>query len=164
MSDYSPVLDVCCGSRMFWFDKNDDRSIFLDKRKEQHVIKYGDRTWSVDVSPDIRGDFTNLPFPDNSFNHVVFDPPHLTHGGKSSWIVKKYGKLEGDWKDEIKQGFAECFRVLKPGHVLVFKWSEIDVKVSEILALTNQSPLYGHRSGKQSKTHWIVFIKEANDG
>lgn len=27
-----PVLDACCGSRMFWFDKQDERALFIDKR------------------------------------------------------------------------------------------------------------------------------------
>ncbi|EPA3167199.1 SAM-dependent methyltransferase, partial [Yersinia enterocolitica] len=30
------VLDMCCGSRMFWFDKNDPRAIFSDIRAEKH--------------------------------------------------------------------------------------------------------------------------------
>lgn len=30
------VLDVCCGSRMFWFDRQDLRAVFVDKRREQH--------------------------------------------------------------------------------------------------------------------------------
>jgi len=31
--------------------------------------------------------------------------------------------------------------------------------VREILALTPERPLYGHKSGKASKTHWIAFLK-----
>jgi len=31
--------------------------------------------------------------------------------------------------------------------------------VSEILALTPVPPLFGHKSGKWSRTHWIVFYK-----
>lgn len=27
-----PVLDVCCGPKLFWFDRNDPRAVFLDKR------------------------------------------------------------------------------------------------------------------------------------
>lgn len=26
------ILDVCCGSRMFWFDKNNEKVVFMDKR------------------------------------------------------------------------------------------------------------------------------------
>ena len=30
-----------------------------------------------EVNPDVQADFTNMPYPDNSFRMVVFDPPHL---------------------------------------------------------------------------------------
>jgi hypothetical protein len=29
----------------------------------------------------------------------------------------------------------------------------------EILALTPEKPLYGHRSGRRERTHWVAFIK-----
>ena len=35
-----PVLDACCGSRMFWFDKKDARATFVDKRRETHWITF----------------------------------------------------------------------------------------------------------------------------
>ena len=59
-------------------------------------------------------DFTNLPFPDNSFPFVVFDPPHLTGAKETAWLVKKYGKLDEDWPQMLHDGFQECMRVLKP--------------------------------------------------
>lgn len=157
-----PVLDVCCGSRMFWFDKQDERAVFVDKRKETHTIK--DRTSKggirkLIIDPDLQADFTALPFPDNSFMLVVFDPPHLIHIGHSGWLAKKYGKLEGEWREELKKGFSECFRVLRPAGVLIFKWNERDIPVSQILALTPEQPLFGNRNGNKSQTHWIVFIK-----
>jgi len=31
--------------------------------------------------------------------------------------------------------------------------------VRDVLALTPERPLYGHKSGKLSKTHWIAFLK-----
>lgn len=31
-SAFPPVLDACCGSRAFWFDKADSRAMFVDKR------------------------------------------------------------------------------------------------------------------------------------
>ena len=159
-----PVLDACCGSRMFWFDKNDPRATFVDKRKETHILtdntrKPGSRI--LKINPDCQADFTKLPFDDNTFPLVIFDPPHLLRAGKNGWLAKKYGKLEGDWRNELSRGFAECFRVLRPEGTLIFKWNEDQVKVSEILALTPVRPLFGNRSGKAAKTHWIVFIKVA---
>ncbi len=45
--------------------------------------------------------------------------------------------------------------------VLVFKWNETQVKVSEVLALTGEQPLFGHLSGRKDLTHWLVFMKRA---
>ena len=72
----------------------------------------------------------------------------------------KYGALYSDWRDMITKGFKECFRVLVPGGFLIFKWNETDIKVSEVLALTRENPVFGHKSGKRSNTHWICFMKE----
>lgn len=156
------ILDVCCGSRMFWFDKKDSRALFCDKRRETHTLndsstKSGKRELIID--PDIVCDFTDLPFEEDSFSLVVFDPPHLEKLGDSSWMAKKYGKLTGNWKSMLMEGFSECFRVLKTGGTLIFKWSEMQIPVSEILKLTTEKPLFGHKSGKQQKTHWIAFCK-----
>lgn len=156
------VLDACCGSKMFWFDKTDARAVYVDNRRENHILK--DRTAKggqreLIVNPDIVADFTALPFANEQFSIVVFDPPHLTHAGESGWQVKKYGRLTGDWKEMLRGGFAECFRVLRPRGTLVFKWNETNVPVSEILELTNHKPIVGQRCGKSAKTHWIIFLK-----
>ena len=29
------VLDVCCGPKGMWFDKKDERALFLDRRSEE---------------------------------------------------------------------------------------------------------------------------------
>ena len=156
------VLDACCGSRMFWFDRTDSRAVFVDKRRERHTLKDKSSTGGsreLIVDPDLQADFTDLPFADGQFSLVVFDPPHLVRNGKRGWLAKKYGKLEGDWKQELSQGFKECFRVLREEGTLIFKWNEHEVPVSQILALTDEKPLFGNRCGKTAKSHWIVFIK-----
>lgn len=151
------ILDVCCGSRMFWFDKQNPNAVYMDNRIVDDVL-CDER--KLHIAPDIVGDFRNIPFKNNSFSLVVFDPPHLIKVGENSWMSKKYGRLNPDtYKSDLKQGFKECFRVLKENGVLIFKWSEIDVKTSEIIALSPVPPLFGHRSGKLSKTQWIVFMK-----
>lgn len=156
-----PVLDVCCGSRMFWFDRQDKRAVFGDNRDERHTLT--DKSSSggsreLVISPDVLLDFRSLPFADGSFHLVVFDPPHLVSNGKGGWLAKKYGKLGSDWKADIRAGFAECFRVLRPSGTLIFKWNEHEIPVSQILALTDQKPLFGNRCGKTAKSHWIVFM------
>ena len=149
-------LDVCCGSRMFWFDKNNSDVLFGDIRKENHNL-CDER--KLEIKPDVQMDFRDLPFRDSLFNMVSFDPPHLISVGENSWTFKKYGRLNSTWQDDIKKGFSECFRVLKNDGMLIFKWNEIQIKTSEILKLTTEKPLMGHRSGKASNTHWISFLK-----
>lgn len=151
------ILDACCGSRMFWFDKHNPLVTFMDNRAFEDTLCDGR---SLRVKPDVLGDFRNIPYPDDTFNLVVFDPPHLLKVGENSWLAKKYGKLNPDsWKEDIRQGFSECFRVLKKDGMLVFKWNETDITVSDILKLTPQKPLIGHKSGRLNKTHWILFVK-----
>jgi SAM-dependent methyltransferase len=147
---------------MFYYNRKDGRVLFMDKRKESHLLtdKYSDGgKRPLVIDPDLQADFTDLPFPDATFSLVIFDPPHLLKVGNTSWLAKKYGKLKGDWREEIKQGFLECFRVLKADGTLIFKWNEIDIPTAQILALTPIQPLLGSRGGKASKTHWIVFTK-----
>lgn len=153
------TLDPCCGSRMFWFQKNHPSVVYGDKRTEAHTLCDGR---ALRIEPDVELDFTGLPFADETFQLVAFDPPHLERAGPQSWMAKKYGKLSMDWKDDLQCGFHECFRVLKPGGVLVFKWNETQIKVSEILKLAPQQPLFGNTSGKRAGTHWMVFMKEAS--
>lgn len=158
MSELS-ILDMCCGSRMFWIDKQDDRAVFTDRREEQHVLCDG-RT--LQISPDIIADFRALPFADNTFAQVVFDPPHLDRVGENAWMKKKYGALDKKtWPDDIRAGFAEAFRVLRPHGTLIFKWNETQIPISKVIALTDQKPTIWQRTGKSDKTHWILFLKPA---
>lgn len=154
-----PILDPCCGSRMFWFDKQNENVLFCDNRKEECSLCDGRK---LEIKPDMVCDFTNMPFEDASFKLVVFDPPHLVSVGENSWMAKKYGKLGGDWKTVIKSGFTECMRVLDDYGVLVFKWNETQIPTSEIIRVVGERPLFGHKSGKQSNTHWMCFMKGAS--
>ena len=159
-----PVLDACCSVRSFWFDRSDERVIFVDKRSGITIIQdapnskeHGRREYKV--VPDVVCDFTVLPFPSETFAHVVFDPPHMTNSGDTGHMTAHYGKLTGGWQEMLRKGFAECFRVLRPEGTLIFKWNERDILVSDVLALTPEKPLYGHRSGKRSQTIWVAFLK-----
>lgn len=158
------VLDPCCGSRMMWLDRKNPDVVFGDQRRE--TITLTDRshgkingTRTLRIEPDALIDFRSLPFPDKFFKLVAFDPPHLVRAGPKSWLAAKYGKLSENWRDDLRRGFVECFRVLAPDGTLIFKWNEAQVKVSEVLALTPAQPLFGHISGRKGLTHWLVFMK-----
>ena len=150
------ILDATCGSRMMWFDKNNEHTIYADKRNENHILCDGR---ALEISPDVEMDFTNMPFESNTFSLVVFDPPHLKKLGTNSWLAKKYGKLFPGWEMEIKAGFDECMRVLKPDGTLIFKWNENQIKINHIIEIIGVKPLFGHPSGKLGQTIWMSFIK-----
>lgn len=149
-----PIINVCCGSRMFWFDKENDNAVYMDNRELDDTLCDGRK---LIINPDVKGDFRNIPYADNTFKLVVFDPPHLIRAGEKSWLAKKYGKLNIDtWPQDLKKGFEECMRVLDKYGTLIFKWNEEQIKLKEILKLIDYKPLFGD---KRSKTHWLVFMK-----
>ena len=147
------ILDACCGSRMFWYDRNHTDTVYMDNRQLNDTLCDGRQ---LVVAPDVVGDFTVMPFEDSSFYVVVFDPPHLVQVGQNSWLAKKYGKLPKDFIPYIAKGFDECMRVLKPNGTLIFKWSDEQIPVDKILKAIPYKPLVGDKRGK---TRWLVFFK-----
>lgn len=161
------ILDATCGSRTIWFDKNHPSAVYMDCREEHGTAIWkstkNDSVRTLDVEPDVIADFTDMPFPENTFHLVVFDPPHLIKIGENAWLKKKYGRLPQDWPRLIHDGFWECMRVLKPYGTLIFKWNEFDIPTRDIIKAIGVEPLFGHRSGKAMKTHWLCFMKESED-
>lgn len=152
------ILDACCGGRMFWFDKENPETLYIDNRRIKPEKLANGQTF--EIAPESLMDFRKMSLKSESFHLIVFDPPHLSSPGRSSWMRKKYGALDPvTWKTDLRQGFSECFRVLKPNGVLIFKWNEHQIPVSEILKLAPYRPLFGHTSGRSSRTKWIAFMK-----
>lgn len=156
MSKDKIILDVCCGARMMWFDKHNPLATYMDIRREEFVACDGRQ---VKVDPDVLADFRNIPFSDNSYKIVVMDPPHFKDIGENSYTAQKYGKLFPTWETDLKAGFDECMRVLEPYGILIFKWNEFQIPVSKIIEIFGTEPLFGHKSGKNSQTHWMCFMK-----
>lgn len=147
------ILDACCGSRMFWFDKKEPHTTYMDRREEEFEI----HKKKINVKPDIVADFRDMPFDDGTFNLVVFDPPHLKWTGQNSIMRSQYGHLDKvTWSEDLAKGFEECMRVLKIGGTLVFKWSDCQINVKEVLKSVPFKPLFGQQRGT---THWMTFMK-----
>ena len=149
------VLDPCCGSRKFYFDKKSEVVLYGDIREDSYVQCDG-RT--LEIAPDQQMDVTDLPFEDESFSLVIFDPPHLRNVGESSYMGQAYGRLPPDVAKFLKSGFDECWRVLKPNGTLIFKWGAKDFKLPFVLQTIGRKPLLGNRK-PATETYWIVFFK-----
>lgn len=151
------ILDPCCGSRMFWFDKHEPHTTFTDIRCEKKEVKDRGHIRTVEIKPDAIADYRHLPYANLSFNLIVFDPPHLIRAGKNSWLAAKYGVLDSnDWQDNLTRAFRELWRVLALDGVLIFKWSNNQIPFKDVLNLFDQKPIFGDHKGH---TRWLVFIK-----
>ena len=149
------ILDPCCGSRMMYFDKQDKRVVFGDIRTlEQTFCAMGaccalSRTWrlTLGLCHTRTVHLSWLPLTRRTF----------IQQGLKAGLLQSTAKLSENWRDDLRKGFAECFRVLASDGVLVFKWNETQVKIKEVLLLTPHKPLFGHPTGRKGLTHWMVL-------
>lgn len=152
-----PILDMTCGGRMMWYDKKDPRILAFDCRREIVTLTDRGKIRRYEVNPDVMGDYRALPFPDESFYHVVFAPPHLVNAGKTGWLFKKYGKLEREtWREDTRKAFAEAWRVMRRGSTMLFKFCTIQVPLREVAQLYPDKPII--ESGIK-QTYFIEFFK-----
>ena len=158
LKDKKFILDVCCGPKLFWFNKQHPNVLYIDRRIRKKG--YNDYRKNREIKPDIVADFRSLPFSNKTFKLVVFDPPHIIAKGENFRMVKDYGWLNKEtWKEDLKKGFNECWRVLEDYGVLVFKWNEASIKKKEVLNLFQKQPLFGHPIRSKIPTHWFCFMK-----
>ncbi len=141
---------------MMYFDKNDSRVLSQDirivpKKKIESNGSY------FEVRPDVIGDFRKMNFKSRSFSMVIFDPPHL-RCGKTSFMYYKYGTLDEEWRETLRAGFSECFRVLRPMGTLIFKWCDSYKSLSDVLSLTPEKPVIYHKAISRSGTKYTYFV------
>ena len=158
MDETKFILDACCGGRMFWFDKHQPNTLYIDNNPRGPGI-CKERP-NFQVNPDIVMDFRALALPDKRFKLVVWDPPHLKTLKETSIMRKKFGCLQAEtWQADLTKGFKECWRVLDDYGVLIFKWCDIEIPLLEVLKLFKEEPLFGHSTGSKEKTKWLCFMK-----
>ena len=160
------ILDATCGMKAMWYQKNHPFVTFMDNRIGKfeacnESTKLKDRRRRK-ISPDVVSEWKDVPFPDNHFDIVIFDPPFKieSKNTKEAGVHIPYGRLYKEtWKKDIKEGVKELFRVLKPEGVFILKWCEICKPLSDVLQLFPYPPMFGTRTGQKNNTHWICFIK-----
>jgi len=169
------VLDATCGGRSMWLPENKERddTLYIDSREEAKGFvdealpeSLRPNNPGYEVAPDDVEDYRNLPYLDESFSLIVFDPPHIIRPDGMETLTgimtKKYGSLHAEtWQDDLRQGFEELFRVLRPDGTLIFKFADMDTDYETVIALAPEKPLFGTTT-KQKKNHstrWFVFRK-----
>jgi len=165
--DKMKILDATCGFKGIWYQKNHPFVTFMDIRKGYTGNTDGTKLRNkryFRLNPDIISEWKDAPFEDNSFDMVIFDPPHLIidRNSNKSCLALRYGCLyKDDWQKVLREGIKKLFDVLKPNGIFILKWCENSAKVEEIIKLCPYPPLFG--SNTKSKGHtqnfWILFLK-----
>ncbi len=153
------VLDLTAGYRGAWHSRklrNMGNVLFLDFRRE--------------VTPDIVADNTCLPFKDNAFKWVFFDPPHIveraesfyrTEFGRRFWAFKSRSQMI---KNIYNVG-REAARVAK---CMVLKWTDTPggLTLGSVLGLLDRwtvvrKSLVRSRSGSKNRVWWVWLERKA---
>lgn len=152
------ILDATAGFRNMWGKRGKQNVIFMDKRSE--------------CKPDVIGVWENLPFKDNSFDLVIFDPPHIVWNEKWKRSEQRQNILDmfSFWTTK-KQITPTLFKALKEFHrvaeKLCFKWCDTRdgttyLKLSSIFRGLWE-PIYEKKQENKGfgsrYTWWVTFNK-----
>lgn len=156
------ILDATAGNKTMWYQKKHPFVVFMDIRQGKIKDPRPDRYNYFNFNPDVLAEWQHIPFKNEVFDMVVFDPPHIfkNRDTKEGILEVRYSQFFNDnWHNILSCGIRELFRVLKSEGVFVFKWCDSYKKLEDILKLFPYPPMFGTRTGQRNKTHWVVFIK-----
>ena len=159
------ILDVTAGMQKSW-----NKDLFINENIDtgKPFCKVTFMDGSVEAKADVIADFRKLPFPDNSFDLIYFDPAfteiknaqenHGTYGGigRRPFYFRGIGDKWIPPEAYFFQTWREFNRVSKNG--LVVKISERFKDLEEIPVLTYMDLAYNHRFNKKSEFQRCVNI------
>ena len=156
------VLELGCGNGKLWLKNKEkietDLNITLSDFSKSMIKSAKNNLKEINMDFQYKEiNAEKIPYKDETFHLVIFDPPHLLRAGEESYLKLKYGRLTADWKEDIKKGLAECWRVLKTNGTMIFKWNEEQITLPKVKRLLPCEPIIGQRRGK---TIWLVFFKQ----
>lgn len=173
LPDARTVLDTTWGMGKFWNGSAGVQVTGLD------ISPHG--------RPQVVGDFTRLPFRDDAFDVVIFDPPYLSDMSRktASIMDERFGsyRSEREAKATVQAGAAEAWRVARLGVIVkvmdhnhgsrlvrMTRWVEdtIPTDLYDVAYLTSRAKVedkkWSRRDPRQlsvraNATSWLVWRK-----
>lgn len=146
------VLDCSAGLRGMWLDKHFPSAVYVDIRSE--------------VSPDLVASSTCLPFHNETFDLILFDPPHHNVGASGEWSLDYGVFTTAEILNLCRRTFPELRRVVKPAGVVLFKWNDHSIGLSRVMPdpETGLVPLVAQRVAYHTKhasvTTWVTLVRK----
>jgi hypothetical protein len=162
------ILDATAGNRHIW-----------GKNKHPEGVIFFDKEVNLKIPADVIGTWDKLPFPDNSFDCIIFDPPHTMNdvmnwkessralhfdpqekAGGSWW---SFFKNKQSYRTQILKGQREFARISPR---MCLKWNDCDITIELVLSLFtewNEVIRYSHTSKSgisKSKTWWVKLVRK----
>jgi len=148
------VLDATANRRGMWKGQNTSNVLFLDIDKK--------------VNPDIIANNELLPFKDEVFKNIVFDPPQfvLSKAENALPIHNRYGfwLRKQDFFKNLQKVNIEFSRVLKENGLLIMKFCTFNFQKEDAITTLNKFSLISNYSrptkGRGKNTVHILLFKK----
>ncbi len=155
-----PILDATAGNRALWPAKNPPNVVFMDKEI------------GLAMAPDLFATWQKLPFRDDVFSLVFFDPPHSKFGLNSIHMnpLGHVAKNGGTWWSSLETGWFGVFykaqnEFSRVSDILCFKWNTTSHSLEKVLMVFKawvETHRKNHSSNMKrgaSETWWVTFTK-----
>ena len=160
------ILDATAGNRAMWKNKNPPNVIFMDKEI------------GLAIPPNVFAIWQNLPFRDDVFETILFDPPHdrfspsSVHMNPQGWHNPRveggrkiggtfWGSLSSSWAGEFIRASKEFHRIAIR---LCFKWNDSRYPLERPLSFFEEwIPIqikehFSKRRRGKTNTYWVTMI------
>jgi hypothetical protein len=173
------IVDLTMGHR--WMQKELVRMGEISQEEmDKEIINFGWIEGGTDIEPDFIQDFCHINIDKGLVDLVLFDPPFWVKnkgfvvnrpgtggGGGIGWA---YGAFysEVDMVSSLYQAFKEIERILKPGGICIFKWSNAQKEVFKCLGLITAAGYLrvikrfdrGSKSGASKHTTTFLWLEK----
>ena len=158
------ILDVCCGSLMFWYDKQESHTTYMDIRRSLYTTFDRGNVREIEINPDIQADWKHIPFEDETFdldNIKVTNAAKEYSNGKlyikyGSEVIKTYtvsSRLKGDINNDDKITIIDVsmlYRHIKKRSIITDQETLLisDINNDGKITIMDVSLLYRYVKGK----------------